>query len=237
MPSPEARLALLNEQQAAITHALTAMSSGRWTGEDSVEAWLLALNPTLNGQLSPRAPLYEPLASSGIPGASPVWIGSPNCWRGHGGFKPVAIVLHRMAGTLSACDAWFVQSAAQVSAHYGIGLQGQQHQYVALADSAWANGILEQGNTWPGPQGNPNYQTISIETDDNGSGTTPVTDAQYAATLQVANLAKQTYPSIQWLLRHTDISPRSRPDCCGARWVNSGRFKDLATKLSLKTTF
>jgi hypothetical protein len=236
MPSPEARIALLNEQQAAITRALAAMDSGRWTGEDSVEAWLLALNPTLQGQLSPRTPLYEPLGGSDIPAPRPVWKGSRNFWPGHGGFKPVAIVLHRMAGTLSSCDAWFAQPTSQVSAHFGIGLGGEQHQYVALADSAWANGILEPGNTWPGPPGNPNFQTISIETEDNGSGATPVTDEQYQATLEVANLAVQTYPSIRWLLRHTDISPNSRPDCCGRRWVDSGRFKKLAKRLNLETT-
>jgi N-acetyl-anhydromuramyl-L-alanine amidase AmpD len=141
-----------------------------------------------------------------------------------------------MAGTLGSCDGWFAQERALVSAHYGIGLNGDKHQYVRLVDSAWGNGILEPGNTWPGPSGNPNWQTISIETEDNGSGATPVTDEQYESALEVANLAMQTYPSIRWLLRHTDISPISRPDCCGARWVASGRFKNLAGKLGLETT-
>lgn len=35
---------------------------------------------------------------------------------------------------------------------------------------------------------------------------------------------------------HTDISPRSRPSCCGDRWVASGRFSMLADDLGLNTT-
>jgi len=236
MPSLEARLTLLSEQQAALTRAITAMSAGRWTGPDSVEAWLLALDPRLQGQVSSRTPLYEPIGESDIPAPQLQWIGSRNFWPGHGGFEVVALVIHRMAGTLEACDNWFSNPSAQVSAHFGIGLAGEQHQYVSLSDSSWANGVLEPGHTWPGPVGNPNFQTISIETEDNGSGATPVTDEQYEATLQVANLAVQTYPSIRWLLRHTNTSPSSRPDCCGGRWVESGRFAELAQRLGLETT-
>jgi N-acetyl-anhydromuramyl-L-alanine amidase AmpD len=213
------------------------MDEGRWTGEDSVEAWLQALDPTLQGQLSPRLPLYEQ-PRAGIRAPQLRQIPSPNRWSGHGGFAVSAIVVHTMAGTLASCDGWFQNPAAQVSAHFGIGLDGSQHQYVQLGDSAWANGILEPGNNWQSrfPPGNPNFQTISIETEDNGSGGTPVTDQQFQATLEVANLALRTYPTIRWLLRHTDISPSTRPSCCGARWMDSGRFKTLADSLGLQTT-
>jgi hypothetical protein len=235
MPNVEAQLNQLAEQQAAITRALVAMDAGRWTGEDSVEAWLLALNPNFQGQLTPRLPLYtRPVTTIDDPHL--VSKPSPNFWRGHGGYPVSAIVLHTMAGTLEGCDTWFLDAKSQVSAHFGIGLDGQQHQYVALSDSAWANGILEPGNTWPLGPGNPNFPTISIETDDNGSGTTEVTEAQFKATLEVAHLALKTYPTIKWLLRHTDISPSSRPSCCGSRWVTSGRFKTLAERLGLRTT-
>jgi N-acetyl-anhydromuramyl-L-alanine amidase AmpD len=236
MISPEAQLNQLSEQQAAITRAVAAMTEGRWTGEDSVEAWLLALDPTFVGTLHPRQPRYpSPQSEIGPPDIR--WIGSPNYWPGHGGFAVRAIVLHTMAGTQASCDAWFQNENAQVSAHFGIGLDGEIHQYVRLSDSAWANGILEPGNTWPLASGSPNYQTISIETEDNGVGTTLVSDAQFESTLKVANLALQTYPTIQWLLRHTDISPRSRPACCGPRWTDSGRFKAIAERLGLRTTF
>jgi hypothetical protein len=235
LPSVQRQLEQLSEQQAAITRALAAMGEGRWTGEDSVEAWLLALDPTWLGRLSPRRPLYEPPPHDDIPVPNLVWIGSPNFWPGHGGHEVCALVLHTMSGTLNGCDSWFRNPDAGVSAHFGIGLRGEQHQYVSLSDSAWGNGILESGNKWPGPPGNPNFQTISIETEDNGSGATPVTDAQYQATLEVAAAAIKAHPSIRWLLRHTDISPKSRPGCCGGRWVDSGRFRALAERLNLQT--
>jgi N-acetyl-anhydromuramyl-L-alanine amidase AmpD len=236
MISPEAQLNQLTEQQAAITRALSAMTEARWTGEDSVEAWLLALDPTFVGTLHPQQPRYQAPPSE-IESPQISWIGSPNYWPGHGGFAVRAIVLHTMAGTLASCDAWFKNQGSQVSAHFGIGLEGDIHQYVALSNSAWANGILEPGNTWPLASGSPNYQTISIETEDNGIGSTLVSEAQFESSLQVANLAVQTYPTIKWLLRHTDISPQSRPSCCGPRWTDSGRFRAIADKLGLQTTF
>lgn len=237
-PEQARQLATLRDQQSAITQALAAMAEARWTGEGSVEAFLLALNPTWQGQLSPVPPMYE-LPDSDIEPPSPVWVPSPNCWYGHDGYEVVAIVVHTMAGTLGSCDSWFANPASQVSSHYGIGLSGEQHQYVALANSSWANGILEPGNTWQGQlglDGNPNWQTITIETEDNGSGATPVTDEQYESTLECAALACATFPSIRYLLRHTDISPSSRPQCCGDRWVASGRFTMLAEDLELETT-
>jgi Chitinase class I len=53
------RLALLSQQQALITRALAAMAEGHWVGEGSVEAYLLALDPGLEGVLEPRVPRYK----------------------------------------------------------------------------------------------------------------------------------------------------------------------------------
>lgn len=49
-----ALVAQLQAQQAAQTQAIKANLEGRFTGEDSQEAWLLALNPTLAGRLRPN---------------------------------------------------------------------------------------------------------------------------------------------------------------------------------------
>jgi N-acetyl-anhydromuramyl-L-alanine amidase AmpD len=228
----------LREQQSAITAGINAMNEGRWLasdyGAESLEAILMGLNPTWTN-LAARAPLYQKPTPE--PALNLVWIGSPNHYTGRAGQAVVAIVVHTMAGTLTACDNWFRNPAAQVSSHFGIGLAGQQHQYVRLQDGSWANGILESGNQWTrivGNSVNPNYQTVTIETEDNGSGSTPVSDAQYASTLAVARLALQTFPGIRYLMGHDIISPNSRNQCCGNRWWASGRFDQLARDLGLE---
>lgn len=244
MPTIAQRLATLDTQQGAITRALAAMNDGRWTaaesGADSVEAWLLALNPTWTGNLEPWAPLYTLPAPPPLVETDIEWIGSPNHYSGRAGMATVAIVIHTMAGTLAGCDSWFQNPSSQVSSHYGIGLDGTQHQYVDLADGSWANGILEPHNDWTvivGNSQNPNYQTVSVETEDNGSGATLVTDEQYAGTLAVCRVALDTYPGMRYLMGHNIISPSSRAQCCGDRWWDSGKFQQLADQLGLEAHF
>ena len=150
---------------------------------------------------------------------------------------PVGIVIHTMSGTLAGTDGWFAQSLSQVSAHTGVGLGGERHRYVAYQDRAWANGVLEAGNHWQslfGPT-NPNERTLSIETADDGVASTTVSDLQYAAVLDecIGWLAK--YGTIRYLVKHSDISPLSRPNCPGGRWVASGLFAALASDLKLRT--
>ena len=238
-PTIQQQLDQLSEQQAAISAGLNAMNEARWLAQDfgaeSLEAILYGLNPSWQGQISATEPLYV------LPPAPPqlnvVWIGSPNHYNGRAGWPVVAIVVHTMAGTLASCDSWFKNPASQVSSHFGIGLKGEQHQYVKLADGSWANGILEPGNQWVpivGNAANPNYQTVTIETEDNGSGATPVTDEQYNSTLAVARASLQMYPNTRYLFGHNIISPQSRSQCCGNRWWDSGRFSQLAQDLGLE---
>jgi N-acetylmuramoyl-L-alanine amidase len=172
--------------------------------------------------------------STPVPGIRQV--PSPNFWQGRPNGPPIAVVLHTMAGTLTSTDGWFQSTASQVSAHYGVGLNGDIHQYVALEDRAWANGILESGNHWPGPRGiNPNNLSVSIETEDRGSATQPVTVEQFESVRAVLRIIAQRYPGIRFLLRHTDISPNTRAHCPGDRWVASGRFAQLARDFDLTT--
>lgn len=138
-----------------------------------------------------------------------------------------------MAGTLAATDAWFANPASQVSAHYGAGLDGALHQYVKLVHAAWANGRLEPGNEWAARYGTawPNGRTISVETEDRGDPHQPVTDAEYAAVLSAGRLALAEHPSIEVVTSHHVISPQTRPNCCGDRWIKSGRLAQLAGDL------
>ena len=93
------------------------------------------------------------------------WIGSPNYSRGRHGYRPEAIVVHIMEGTLSGTDAWFRNRDSGVSAHYGIGLTGEVHQYVHEADAAWHAGRKSSDAPWALLKSgvNPNRYTIGIE--------------------------------------------------------------------------
>jgi N-acetylmuramoyl-L-alanine amidase len=114
---------------------------------------------------------------------NPQWIGCHpgNFQRGRGQMsrKPLGIVIHVMAGTLAGTDSWFSNPTAKVSAHYGIGVKGELHQYVSENDTAFHAGtvvnptaqlILEQ------PHINPNFYTIGIEHE--GQAESPWTELQ-----------------------------------------------------------
>lgn len=162
------------------------------------------------------------------------WRGSVNFAPGRGGYGIRAFVLHTAVGTLAGMRNHFNNPNAQVSAHYGVGLDGQIDQYVQTYDTAWANGILEPGNRWPYDQAvNPNKLTISCETEDNGKpDLEPVTDAQYKSVLGLVLFCKQRY-KIELIATHRAISPKSRT-CPAGRWIGTGRIHRLAQDSQLE---
>ncbi len=94
-----------------------------------------------------------------------IWKESPNFWQGRKGYKPEAIVIHIMDGTLAGTDSWFANAQSQVSAHYGIGKNGEVHQYVKEEDTAWHAGRIDTPS-WKLIKAstiNPNLYTIGIE--------------------------------------------------------------------------
>jgi len=95
------------------------------------------------------------------------WVKSPNFSVGRDGLKPEAIVVHIMEGTLAGTDAWFKNTASSVSAHYGIGKNGEIHQYVNETDAAWHAGRKSANAPFhlvqERPRVNPNKYTIGIE--------------------------------------------------------------------------
>ena len=108
---------------------------------------------------------------------------SPNFTQGRKNCKPEAIVIHVMDGTLSGTDSWFRDVRSSVSAHYGVGRNGEIHAYVSETDTAWHAGRVN-GPDWPliksagnGLYINPNYYTIGIEHE--GSVDTEWTDEMY----------------------------------------------------------
>ena len=161
------------------------------------------------------------------------WVGSPHFWRGRtkGGvtFRPIAIVNHTMAGTLAGTDAWFNNSSAKVSAHFGVGRQGEIHQYVDVADTAWANGDVDKPD-WPllitGV--NPNLYTVSIEHE--GYPDQPLAEAQYAATLWLHRQLLRELgitPSRDTVIGHYRINSIDKANCPGPLFPWDRLFKDL----------
>jgi N-acetylmuramoyl-L-alanine amidase len=99
------------------------------------------------------------------------WVGcaGSNFRPGRTVFRPEAIVIHLMAGSLRGTDLWFASPTAGVSAHYGIGKTGEVHQYVKEEDTAFHAGTVDDP-TWTairrtaaGGFVNPNLYTIGIE--------------------------------------------------------------------------
>lgn len=100
-------------------------------------------------------------------------IPSPNFSSGRKIYRPEAIVIHIMEGSLSGTDSWFRNPLSKVSAHYGIGKTGDVHQYVKETDTAWHAGRVN-APSWQlikassnGHYINPNFYTIGIEHEGN----------------------------------------------------------------------
>lgn len=54
-----AQITLLQSQQALFTQALKAAVEGHWVGAGSVEAFLYALDPGLQGMVTPDPPVTD----------------------------------------------------------------------------------------------------------------------------------------------------------------------------------
>ena len=116
-------------------------------------------------------------------------IQSPNFHSGRKNYRPEAIVIHIMEGSLLGTDSWFRNPQSKVSAHYGVGKNGELHQYVQEGDTAWHAGRIN-APTWnlikPTGYGNfinPNYYTIGIEHE--GDENSDWTDEMYNTTSEL----------------------------------------------------
>jgi len=94
---------------------------------------------------------------------------SPNFYAGRKIYKPEAIVIHIMLGTLYGTDSWFQSPVSKSSAHYGIGKTGEVHQYVDEKDTAYHAGRVNSPmwslikQTENGLYISPDFYTIGIE--------------------------------------------------------------------------
>jgi N-acetylmuramoyl-L-alanine amidase len=146
------------------------------------------------------------------------WIGagSGNFISDRKGFTVEAIVIHIMEGTLGGTDAWFNNPASKVSAHYGVGRQGQVHCYVSEPDTAYHAGVVDKPTWTLIGKINPNYRTIGIEHE--GFANDEWTDAQYeASSTLIAEIAKRWAIPLDrtHIIGHREI--RSSKTCPGSK--------------------
>lgn len=114
---------------------------------------------------------------------------------GRSGYRPIAIVHHRIVASLNSADLTFAANDANpatvgspnrsVSANFAIGYDSDGklyiHQYVDLSDTAYCNGDCravnypDQPSRWDGWYGHEghNERTVSIEHDDQGGSSDP----------------------------------------------------------------
>jgi hypothetical protein len=130
-----------------------------------------------------------------------VWKPSPNfgCMvrgtRGRAGQPIRGWVYHRMVGYLSGTDAAFASPDRAASSTFGIGrINGRLeiHQYVDLADTAWANGGVNSPS-WSVvkalPGVNPNQYSVSVEHEDGGrAGRGIVREDIWAASMELTRI-------------------------------------------------
>lgn len=141
---------------------------------------------------------------------------SPN-FDSRAGLVPKYIVLHIMSGTLAGTDNWFSQTVSQVSAHYGVGLNGEVHQYVDESNSAWANGIVKNPTAQIVKDNSTLSQNkISLSIEHEGQDLSTAPDVQLTASvgLIVAMATKWNIPlDRQHILGHYEIDPVDKPNC------------------------
>ena len=148
------------------------------------------------------------------------WIGCApgNFAQGRGPYKPLGICIHLMQGTLIGTDNWFGSATAQVSAHYGIGKQGQIHQYVKEDDRAYHAGRMDPDPPTlallaANPGVNPNDILIGIEHEGFVDEAWPDEMIEASARL-IADIAQRWLIPLDFdhVVRHHDIyAPKACP--------------------------
>ncbi len=146
-------------------------------------------------------PIPFPIESIGIPETNYVK-GRPRV--------PDMIVIHISEGSRESCINQFKNPASQVSSHFLVDLKGNVVQFVSTADTAYANGVIQN----PVSElvlmrglANPNGYSISIEHE--GFSTTDITPAQYATTVKMIKFLHEKWGiplDSTHVVRHREIT-------------------------------
>jgi len=170
------------------------------------------------------------------------WIGSPNFGYPdgrHGQNQPQAIVYHIAQGSLAGIDAWFNNPRSNASTHFAVSKTGAIHQYIAVEDAAWGNGVMNRPDLaipWLRDcyeNGiNPNLRTISIEHE--GFTGDPWPEAMYRSSLALTVWLIDKYHLRNFLvvpdhgfIGHYRIDSVNRARCPGTGWPRSRLFRDV----------
>jgi N-acetylmuramoyl-L-alanine amidase len=131
------------------------------------------------------------------------------------GFRPRAIVIHIIVGSLESAGITFRDPRSSVSAHYGVGKSGRIHQFVEETDTAFHAGIVVRP-TWRliDPHVNPNLYTIGIEHEGQPQQAWPSEQYRSSAALVREIAARwQIPPDRDHIIMHREI--RASKTCPG----------------------
>jgi N-acetyl-anhydromuramyl-L-alanine amidase AmpD len=121
-------------------------------------------------------------------------------------------VLHIQEGTETGTDAWFHNSASQVSSHLGNPKQGEMDQWVDTKDRAWAEA---------------DYNSVGVSTENEGQSGDTLTPSQLENNAQALAWAHTTHgtklqvtnnPDGEGVIGHGQlgVGGGNHPDCPGA---------------------
>ncbi len=127
------------------------------------------------------------------------------------------ICLHIAAGTLLGTDNWFANPKSQVSSNYGVGYNGEIHQYVNDSNMAWANGVVKSPTAQIVKDNlGVNQNKISLSIENEGYSLDKAPDTQINALVGLIRLLATKYNipmDRQHIIGHYEIDLIDRPNC------------------------
>ncbi len=141
---------------------------------------------------------------------------SPN-FDSRGSNVPKYICLHIMAGTLVGTDSWFANPISQVSAHYGVGFNGEIHQYVDEKNSAWANGFVKNPTAKIVLDNlNVSQNKISLSIENEGQDLAKAPEAQLKALVRLIRCLAGRWGiplDREHIIGHFEVNSIGKPNC------------------------
>jgi len=198
-----------------------------WRKRVGANAIGLPIDRVVRGPLLTRRSFLKKAAAAGTLAALPgiTWMGSPNYTPG----RPVVVdrvVIHTMVGWTSSANTRFQNPAQQVSAHYGVSLDGSICQWVDEGDIGWHAGEWDV-----------NCRSIGIEHEDGGDYNGPRTPEMYfAANKLVRDICERHGLGIDriTILEHRQVHATACPDSLDVDRIMFGGEDEMPTEAEWK---